>query len=64
MTPIQRAAAMRRFLAAEDLERARQVIRENQRYGYPISKPHGDAVHQAEQAYDEATRAAKVVLAA
>lgn len=57
-TPAQRDAMARRLDAAENLERARQVIRENNRYGYPVTVAHREALHAADLAYDRETRLA------
>lgn len=58
LNTVQWLVAARRFKAAQALERARQVVRENLRYGYPVTKQHGDAIHAAELAYDQATKLA------
>lgn len=55
-TPVQRAVLARRYQAAERLELARQVARESKRYGFAAIRTM-QIVHQAEVAYDEATRA-------
>lgn len=47
--------APNRVAAAQRLERARQVVRENTRYGLPVTKPHLDAIQKAERDYDQAT---------
>ena len=60
LTPGQQAIADR-FHAAEKLERARQVVRENQRYGFPVTKQHADAIRAADFAYDLATRGWAVI---
>lgn len=44
-----------RLDAALRLERARQIARENTRYGYPVTQQHVDAIHAAEHDYDQAT---------
>jgi hypothetical protein len=49
--------AQRRYEAATDLERQRQIARENSRYGRATHKDM-QAVHDAEVAYDEATELA------
>ena len=55
MTPAQADTHRRRQHAAENLERARQIAREADRYGL-ATKRHTDAVAAAEAAYDTATR--------
>lgn len=54
ITPAQQAA-IDRFRAAENLERARQIYRENDRYGIPLTTRDMQAVQAAELAYDRAT---------
>lgn len=46
-----------RFAAARALERARQVVRETTRYGFPVTRQHFDAVRAAESWYDQTTAA-------
>ena len=48
-------AAIDRFAAAVALERARQVIREHTRYGFPVTRQHLAAVQAAESWYDRTT---------
>jgi hypothetical protein len=50
-TPAQRAALSRRYTAAEDLERARQIAREAARYGLATNR-HANAIALAEHEYD------------
>jgi hypothetical protein len=54
-TPAQVDAMQRRQAAAEALERARQIVRENARYGVPVTNQHYDAVRAAERDYDQAS---------
>jgi hypothetical protein len=61
-TPAQRDAVARRYSAAQDLERARQICRENSRYGYATWRDR-DNVHDADVAYDQATEQIRVVKA-
>lgn len=62
-TSIQLAAMGRRLAAAENLERARQVIREHARYGIPVTDTHRAAVVTAELDYDlETTQAGWAVV--
>jgi hypothetical protein len=58
LNTVQWLVAARRYRAAEGLERARQVIRENVRYGFPVTQPQTDAVRFAEHEYDQATKQA------
>jgi hypothetical protein len=44
-----------RFEAACRMERARQIVRECKRYGYPVTPTDIHAVHDAERDYDLAT---------
>ena len=46
-----------RYEAAIRLERARQIVRENIRYGYPVTQLHTVEVHDAEHDYVRATNA-------
>lgn len=57
MTPAQADAHRRRQQAAVNLERARQIAREADRYGL-LTQRHADAVAEAERAYDQETRLA------
>lgn len=50
-----------RYEAAIRLEKARQNIRESDRYGFPVTRTHRDEVHIAEAAYDEATAAVQAL---
>lgn len=54
-TPAQRDAVTRRYQAAQAYERARQICRENSRYGLATWTDR-DNVHAAEVAYDQATQ--------
>lgn len=47
--------ALNRYDAAIRLERARQIIRENCRYRFPVTAQHLDAVQVAEREYNVAT---------
>jgi hypothetical protein len=62
-TPDQREAMARRQRAAKRLEVARQVIRENHRYGYPVTQQHYEAVRAADIAYNRSTAYARSVAA-
>jgi hypothetical protein len=46
-----------RYEAAIRLEKARQLIRESGRYGFPITRAMNDSLHDAEAAYGRATAA-------
>lgn len=61
-TPAQRDAVERRYRAAQQYEQARQIARENGRYGLATGTDR-DTVHQAEVAYDQATAHIGVVKA-
>lgn len=50
-----RSFAPDRYEAAIRLERIRQQIRENARYGFPITNTHRIEVQEAEAEYDLAT---------
>ena len=52
------ARQVARYEAAVWLERARQIVRECQRYGYPVTLTDVNEVHDAEKAYNAATAAA------
>lgn len=47
-----------RYEAAIRLERARKIVRENHRYGFPVTPTHLAEVHAAELEYAAATAAA------
>ena len=46
---------LNRVVAAQRLERARQIVREHTRYGYAVTQQHITAVHDAERDYELAT---------
>lgn len=51
-----RRLLINRYLAAIRLERARQIVRELIRYGYPVTVEQVREVRDAERAYLAATR--------
>lgn len=60
--PVYRFAVQRfadRFAAATRLERARQHIRESERYGFAVTNQLFAELRAAEAAYDSATKAAR-----
>jgi hypothetical protein len=55
---VRAVCVLDRYEAAIRLERARQRIRENTRYGFPVTLAHRTEVKDAEREYAAATTAA------